>query len=62
VSRLVVSAAKTNFSEADVDALQSLSKIRGRSLALAPLPGMLVVLMVRKLSYECGADFANREI
>ncbi len=50
-SHLVVFAAKTNFSEADVDAhLKNISKIRDTPLeALAPLRGMLVGAIIQAL-------------
>ena len=56
-SHLVVFAAKTNFSEADVDAhLKNVAQIRGLPLeALAPLRGMLVGGIIKALD-EAGIN------
>jgi nitroreductase len=62
-SHLVVFAAKTNFSEADVDAhLKNVAKIRGASMeSLAPLRGMLVGGIINALDETARNAWARNQ-
>ncbi len=62
-SHLVVFTAKTNFSEADVDAhVKNISEIRGAPLeALAPLRGMLVGTIIRALDETARDAWARNQ-
>jgi nitroreductase len=62
-SHLVVFAAKTNFSEADVDAhLQNVSRIQGVPLAaLAPFRGMLVGGIVQSMDEAARNAWARNQ-
>lgn len=63
-SHLVVFAAKTNFSEADVDPhLKNASEIQGAPLdALAPLRGMLVGTIIRALDEPARNAWARDQV